>query len=254
VSERLQPRAAPVGGVGTGLFSTRPGGVSTGVWASLNLALHVGDDPAAVRVNRERVAAHFGAGSLHLPAQVHGAEVAVVDPATVEVPEWTTTGAPGADALVTALPGVPLAVLAADCLPVLAADPVAGVVAAAHAGRPGLAAGLLRATVEAMTRLGADPGRIIAVIGPAVCGRCYEVPAGMRDEVAAVLLGSAARTRDGSPSLDLPAGAEQSLRQLGVEVIHRLEVCTMEDNSVFSYRRSGGRPTGRHAGVVMLNR
>ena len=108
-------------------------------------------------------------------------------------------------------------------------------------------------TLEAMVRLGAAPGRVAAVIGPAVCGRCYEVPAALRDEVAALLPGSGAITRQGTPALDLPAGAERVLRRAGVASLHRVEVCTIEDESFFSHRGSAGLPTGRHAGVVMLD-
>jgi YfiH family protein len=172
---------------------------------------------------------------------------------TVGQPEWASGGAPDVDALVTALPGIPLVVLAADCLPVLFADPVAGVVAAAHAGRPGLAAGVLQRTVEAMVELGAVATRLDVVIGPAVCGRCYEVPPALRDEVAAVVPASAATTRQGTAALDLPAGAEAILRAAGVSSVRQVEICTIENESFFSYRRSAGRPTGRQAGIVMLD-
>jgi hypothetical protein len=253
MSERLHPLAASFEGAVTGLFTTRAGGVSTGPWASLNLGRRVDDDPAHVAANRQALAEYVGSSPMHFAEQVHGAEVAVVHTATAGSTRWTVDGAPGVDALVTALPGVPLVVLAADCLPVLLADPVAGVVGAAHAGRPGLAAGVLQRTVEAMARLGAVPARTAVVIGPAVCGRCYEVPAGLRDEVAAVVPGSATTTRQGTPGLDLPAGAEALLRAAGIEAIRRLEICTIEDERVFSHRGSGARPTGRHAGVVMLD-
>jgi YfiH family protein len=249
VSERLEPLAAGFGAGVTGLFTTRSGGVSTGSWASLDLALHVGDDADRVRANRELVVRHLGCGPMHFPEQVHGGEVAVIDAAGL----GSALGADGADGLVTTARGVPLAVLAADCLPVLLADPQAGVVAAAHAGRPGLAKGILQRTLAVMVELGADPARTTAVIGPAVCGRCYEVPEQMRDEVEARVPGSATTTRQGTPALDLPAGAEGLLRRAGVTAINSLDVCTMEDERVFSHRRSAGRPTGRHAGVVMLD-
>jgi YfiH family protein len=253
VSERLLPLAAGFDPGVTGLFTTRTGGVSSGAWSTLNLSNRIGDDADDVRRNRERVVDHLASGPLHFVEQVHGAEVAIIDADSVDSPQLTSTGAPGADAVVTALPGVPLAVLAADCLPVLLADPRAGVVAAAHAGRPGLAAGVLQQALAAMGSLGADPGRTTVVIGPAVCGRCYEVPLAMRDEVAAILPGSAATTRQGTPALDLPAGAEAVLRRAGVTAIRRIEVCTVEDERMFSHRRSLARPTGRHAGVVMLD-
>jgi copper oxidase (laccase) domain-containing protein len=104
-----------------------------------------------------------------------------------------------------------------------------------------------------MAAVGADPGRTTVVIGPAACGRCYEVPERMRDEVAAQVPGSAATTRQGTPSLDLAAGAEALLHRAGVTAVRRLDICTIEDERMFSHRRSAGRPTGRHAGVVMLD-
>jgi YfiH family protein len=138
----------------------------------------------------------------------------------------------------------------ADCLPVLFADPEHQVVAAAHAGRRGLAGGVLQATVEAMRAAGAVPADTVALIGPGVCGACYEVPAEMRDEVDATVPGSAASTRDGRPSLDLPAGALGVLERLGLGQIRRSDSCTVEDARFYSHRRDG--VTGRFAGVVML--
>lgn len=207
-----------------------------------NLADHVGDDPQRVAANRDGLRAAFGADRLVFARQVHGRDVAVVaDAAPVG----------DADALVTARPGVAVGVLVADCLPVLFADPVAGVVAAAHAGRRGLAAGILAATLDAMTGLGARPGRVRAVIGPAVCGACYEVPAAMRDEVAALVPDSHATTAAGTPALDLGAGAARLLADAGVAV-YRHDRCTVEDRRLFSYRRDGR--TGRFAGVVLRTR
>jgi YfiH family protein len=253
VSAGLQPLAAGFAAPVTGWFTNRSGGVSTGPWESLNLGRYVDDDPRHVEANRERLTELVGSRSPRFARQVHGAGVAVVDSTTVGRAEWAAAGASDADALVTAMPGIPLVVLAADCVPVLLADPVAGVVAAAHAGRPGLAAGVLQRTIEAMVGLGADAGRLSVVIGPAVCGRCYEVPAALRAEVAATVPNSATTTRQGTPALDLPAGAESIVRAAGVSSVPQVEICTIEDESFFSHRRSGGRPTGRQAGVVMLD-
>src|SRR5690606_959648 len=125
-------------------------------------------------------------------------------------------GRPGVDGVVTARPGLALAVLTADCTPVLLADPVAGVVGAAHAGRPGLLAGVAERTVRAMVRLGAEPERMLARTGPAVCGRCYEVPDWMRDEVAAAVPEAHATTRWGTPAVDMAAGVSAQLSRLGV--------------------------------------
>jgi hypothetical protein len=253
VSAGLQPLTAELDAPVKGWFTNRSGGVSAGAWESLNLGRHVDDDPAHVEANRQRLTEIVGSRTPRFARQVHGAGVAVVDSTTVGHRDWAAGGAPDADALVTAMPGVPLVVLAADCLPVLLADPVAGVVAAAHAGRPGLAAGVLQRTIEAMVGLGAVATRLSVVIGPAVCGRCYEVPAALRDEVAGSVPGSAAITRQGTPALDLPAGAEAIVRAAGVSSVRQVDICTIEDESYFSHRRSAGRPTGRQAGVVMLD-
>jgi hypothetical protein len=154
------------------------------------------------------------------------------------------------DALVTTVPDLGLVVLAADCLPVLLADAAAGVVAAVHAGRAGLAAGVLQQALQAMHDLGARD--ICAAVGPAACGRCYELPAELADQVDAAVPGSRATTRTGTPSVDLAAGAVGLLRGAGVRV-QTVGGCTLEQpERWFSYRRDGR--TGRHAGVVWLAR
>jgi polyphenol oxidase len=232
-----------------GLFTTRYGGTSTGPWRELNLGLHVEDDPARVRLNRELVSTHLGVPHLSLPHQVHGSTVqrAPADRARSSGTADARDG--GADALVSSAPMTAIGVLVADCLPVILADSVRGVVGAAHVGRRGLVAGILQATVAAMTESGSRAEDVVAVIGPGVCGRCYEVPARMREEVEAVVPGSAASTRRGSPSLDLAAGASLILRGLGVGAIRATGICTVEDPRFYSYRREGR--TGRFAGVVM---
>jgi polyphenol oxidase len=228
-------------------FTDRWGGVSAVPFGELNLGGAVGDEPAAVLANRERAAKSLGidAGRVVWMNQVHGRDVAVVDgpwPEDARVPE--------VDALVTSHRGVALAVLTADCVPVLLADPVAGIAAAAHAGRPGLVAGVVPAAVGAMAGLGAEPARIVARTGPAVCGRCYEVPASMRDEVAAVVPEAHAVTSWGTPSVDVIAGVHAQLRTLGVRDLARSPFCTRESADHFSYRRD--RTTGRLAGYVWL--
>lgn len=227
----------------TGVFTTRAGGRSRPPYDGLDLALHVGDDPADVAENRRRLAAAIGATALVLAEQVHGAGVAVVTgPADA--------AHAGTDALVTATPGLALVVLAADCLPVLLADPVAGVVGAAHAGRAGLAGGVLQATLSAMRELGADPASTTAVVGPAACGRCYEVPEAMAAEVERAVPGSRGTTRRGTASVDLTAGAVGLLERAGVAAVRATGGCTLEQPHLYSYRRDGR--TGRHAGVVWL--
>jgi YfiH family protein len=178
--------------------------------------------------------------------QVHGADVALA-----RTP-WPDEDAPSVDALVTDQYGLVLAVLVADCTPVLLADPVAGVVGAAHAGRPGMAAGVVPATIEAMRDLGADPARLEVFTGPGVCGACYEVPEAMRADVAANEPASWATTRQGTPAVDVPAGVAAQLRRAGIleANLHLSADCTMEDPRYFSYRRDG--VTGRFAGFVWL--
>ena len=248
MSARLELLDAGLPGVISG-FTTRAGGVSAQPYDELNLARHVADQPAAVSANRQAVAHRIGAGAVAFPEQVHGAQVGVLT-ATDEVRDGEWTGGAGCDAVVTTRLETAIGVLVADCMPVLLADPDAGVVAAAHAGRRGLAAGVLEATVAAMSRLGAQASTTRAVIGPAICGRCYEVPAELREEIDALVPGSATTTAAGTPGLDLPAGALGVLRRAGLADVTVLGACTAEDRRFYSYRRDG--VTGRFAGIVML--
>ncbi|MCT4355229.1 peptidoglycan editing factor PgeF [Streptomyces sp. Je 1-79] len=228
-------------------FTDRWGGVSAVPYEELNLGGAVGDDPEAVRTNRARVAGALGLdpGQVVWMNQVHGPDVAVVDG------PWGDRPVPAVDAIVTTRRGLALAVLTADCTPVLLADPVAGVAAAAHAGRPGMVAGVVPAAVKAMIELGADPARITARTGPAVCGRCYEVPEAMRAEVAAVEPAAFAETSWGTPAVDVTAGVHAQLERLGVRDRRADEVCTRESGDHYSYRRD--RTTGRLAGYVWLD-
>ncbi|POX50335.1 peptidoglycan editing factor PgeF [Streptomyces sp. Ru72] len=228
-------------------FTDRWGGVSAAPYEELNLGGAVGDDPEAVRTNRELAAKSLGLDPARVVwmNQVHGADVAVVDA------PWGENPVPEVDAIVTAGRGLALAVLTADCTPVLLADPVAGIVAAAHAGRPGMVAGVVPAAVGAMMELGADPSRIVARTGPAVCGRCYEVPEVMRAEVSAVEPAAHAETSWGTPAVDVTAGVHAQLDRLGVRDRAQSPVCTLESHDHFSYRRD--RTTGRLAGYVWLD-
>ncbi|MEU7554575.1 peptidoglycan editing factor PgeF [Streptomyces sp. NPDC044571] len=229
-------------------FTDRWGGVSAVPYEELNLGGAVGDDPAAVRANRAIAAKALGIDPDQVVwmNQVHGKDVAVVSG-----PWGSDAEIPPVDAVVTARRGLALAVLTADCTPVLLADPVAGVAAAAHAGRPGLVAGVVPAAVAAMVSLGAEPERITARTGPAVCGRCYEVPAQMRDAVAEVVPAARAETSWGTPSVDVVAGVHAQLAEAGVVNRHRSAVCTLESRDHYSYRRD--RVTGRLAGYVWLD-
>jgi hypothetical protein len=227
------------------VVTDRRGGRSASPYDSFNLGGHVGDDPVAVAANRARLAAELGVAEAQLVwmTQVHGTGVAIVEDAE-ENPVADV------DALVTATPGLVLCVLVADCVPVLLADPVAGVVAAVHAGREGVRRGVVPAALAAMTRLGAHPADVEALLGPAVCGLDYEVPAAMQAEVARVAPAAAVRTRTGTPGLDLRAGIAEVLRGAGVRQVVHDPRCTVEDPRLFSHRRDG--VTGRQAGVVWL--
>ncbi|MEU6912126.1 peptidoglycan editing factor PgeF [Streptomyces olindensis] len=229
-------------------FTDRWGGVSAAPYEELNLGGAVGDDPDAVRTNRELAAKFLGIEPDRVVwmNQVHGADVSVV------AGPWESSSAiPPVDAIVTARRGLALAVLTADCVPVLLADPVAGIAAAAHAGRPGMIAGVVPAALRAMTDLGADPSRIVARTGPTVCGRCYEVPEAMRAEVSAIEPAAYAETSWGTPAVDVSAGVHAQLERLGVRDREQSPVCTLESRDHFSYRRD--RTTGRLAGYVWLD-
>ncbi|GAA2728631.1 laccase domain-containing protein [Cellulomonas aerilata] len=224
-----------------------------------NLGLGVGDDPGEVRRRRRDLAAWAG-GAVSWTTQVHGTAVALASARPDAAASHPAVGHDGvgpvaeADALVAVGGGAGAAVVVADCVPVLLADPVAGVAAAVHAGRRGLADGVVQAAVHAMGRHGARVSRVRAAVGPAICGACYEVPAALRDEVAAVVPWVASRTSWGTPALDLPAGVVAVLRGLGVEHVQETRLCTYTDDRYFSHRRSGatGEPEGRFAAVVRI--
>ena len=215
-----------------------------------NLALHVGDDPAMVLQRRRALEQRMGVpgGSLHFMNQVHSAVVASVSGAApAEKTAAQTADTLTADAMVSPDGAAPLAVMVADCVPVvLAGRNSAGVVTAvAHAGRRGLLDGILANTVQEMRASGALSLR--AWIGPSVCGECYEVPAAMQSEAVDAMPVLRSRTRWGTPALDLPAGAEAQLAALGVDVV-RVGGCTLESDDLYSHRRSSG--SGRFAGLI----
>ncbi|NYG05680.1 hypothetical protein BJ986_000167 [Phycicoccus badiiscoriae] len=223
-------------------FTDREGGVSGADFGSLNLGGHVGDDPEAVEENRARVAKAVGVQRDHLlfMQQCHGGDVVVVER------EWGAQEPPAADGIVTAAPGLALAVLVADCTPVLLADPAVGVVGAVHAGRPGMMSRIVDTAVQQMRGLGAR--EISAVVGPSVCGRCYEVPTELRDAAAKVTPESSARSWSGTPAIDVATGVVAQLAANDVAV-QWVPGCAREDERLFSYRRDG--QTGRYAGVVV---
>ena len=225
--------------------TTRAGGVSAPPFDTFNLGDHVGDDPAAVAANRKRLGAALGLGedAVVWMNQVHGDRVAVVDGPVNGVVDKT-------DALVTTTPRLALAVVTADCVPVLIGDARAGVIAAVHAGRVGAQKGVVARTVEAMLSAGAHTDDISALLGPAVSGRNYEVPEEMADEIEASLPGSRTTTSQGTPGLDLRAGIARQLTALGITAIDVDPRCTVDDHNLFSHRRDA--PTGRLASLVWM--
>lgn len=225
--------------------TTRSGGVSVSPFDTFNLGDHVGDDPKAVAANRARLAAAVG-----LPAdrvvwmnQVHSDRV-------VTVTQPSTESVPDADGLVTATPKLAMAVVTADCVPLLFADARAGVVAAVHAGRVGAAAGVALRAVDAMVAAGAKVADISVLLGPSVSGTNYEVPAEMAADVEARLPGSRTTTVRGTPGLDLRAGLARQLAGVGIKAIDIDPRCTVADKRLFSHRRHA--PTGRLASLVWM--
>lgn len=227
------------------ITTTRAGGVSAPPYDSFNLGDHVGDDPAAVAANRNRLAAAIGLAADHVVwmNQVHSAHVEVVDGPRDSAFDDT-------DALVTGIRGLALAVVTADCVPVLLADARAGVIGAAHAGRVGAANGVVLHTLEAMLAQGAQPGDISALLGPSVSGPNYEVPEEMAAAVEADLPGSRTTTPRGTPALDLRAGIARQLARHGVTAIDIDPRCTVADPALFSHRRDN--PTGRLASLIWM--
>jgi hypothetical protein len=225
--------------------TTRAGGVSKPPFDTFNLGDHVGDEPAAVAANRKRLAAAIGLEEDHViwMNQVHGDRVARVD-------EPQQTAVADTDALVTTTPGLALAVVTADCVPVLMADARAGVVAAVHAGRVGAARGVLPRTLDAMAAAGALLDDVSVLLGPAVSGLNYEVPEEMAAEVEAALPGSRTTSRRGTAALDLREGIACQLNTLGVKAIDIDPRCTVDDPTLFSHRRDA--PTGRLASLIWM--
>jgi polyphenol oxidase len=216
-------------------FTNRTGGVSTGAFASLNLGTHVGDELSAVMENRRLVSEAIG--SVQYMSQVHGNRVAIIeDIADVD---------PTADALVTGIPGIALAVQVADCIPLLLSSKQS--VAAVHVGRKGLVNGVAQRAVDVMREMGAD--NLSAIIGPAICGNCYEVSEEIFHEVTSIYPEAKSATRSGTPSLDLLKALASILRGLDIEVQYETS-CTLESEDLFSYRRDA--ITGRQAGFIWL--
>jgi YfiH family protein len=214
--------------------------------AFTDVSLSLGDaaDDAVRADALAQVARETGAAPV-LMHQVHGADVGSVE--SVE----DAGRARSCDALVASQPGIALLARAADCVPVLLADPATGWIAAVHSGRPGLAGGVVPAAVAAVRERGGDP--TVAWIGPHVCGACYEVPADLQEQVADVVPAARSTTSWGTPGLDLGAGVRAQLAATGIDDVRTVDACTREDASWPSYRRDGEAAT-RFAGVIWSHR
>jgi hypothetical protein len=238
-------------GIAHGFF-TREGGVSTGVYASLNCGPGSRDDPEAVRENRARaLAALEPRARLVTLAQIHSGTVHVVDA------DWDFAARREGDGLVTADPGVALGILTADCTPVLFADAKARVIGAAHAGWKGAVGGVLEATIAAMEKLGVARARLVAAIGPTISQANYEVGQDLRDRFASEdARFFVAGERPGHYHFDLPGYVAHRLKQAGVQQVSDLALCTYPpENGLFSYRRTthrGETDYGRELSVIVL--
>ena len=237
-------------------FFTRQGGVSSGIFSSLNCGFGSGDDADKVATNRARVTRELGVDKTSLVTlyQHHSAEVVeAVEP-------WPHDEAPKADSMVSKTPGITLGILAADCAPVLLADGEAGVIAAAHAGWRGALSRVLENTVAKMVELGATKERIVAVIGPCIAQRSYEVGPEFPERFLAQNEENAQffypGVRSGHYFFDLKAYATRRLKRAGIGEVRaiRADTCTEEDR-FFSYRRSvkrGEEDYGRQLSVIYL--
>jgi len=215
------------------IFTNRLGGVSKDPFTSANLGDHVGDEAASVLENRAQLESQIGMPIVFMN-QVHGDTVVLVE-------EKTNT--PTCDALITTERKLAVAVMVADCIPLLLKSDVA--VAAVHVGRKGLMNGIARKTIDAMRDLGAEV--IHSYIGPNICGSCYEVGADIFNEVVSKYPSSDSSNRTGKATLDLVSGLKTDLKDT---VLLDLSSCVLEDKNSFSYRRDG--ITGRQAGVIWL--
>ncbi|PVB60315.1 peptidoglycan editing factor PgeF [Labrenzia sp. 011] len=237
-------------------FFTRRGGISQGIYESLNIGLGSDDERDRILENRKRVAGTLGVGpeTLLSPYQIHSADVITLDG------PWPQDAGRKADALVTATPGLAVGILTADCGPVLFADPTARVVGAAHAGWKGAISGILDNTVTAMEALGASRDRIVAVLGPAISRQAYEVGPEFHDRFVQQAADNARyfqpSGRDGHFMFDLPAFIRDRLEQLGLGQVADLGLCTYGDEArFFSYRRTTHRNEpdyGRQISAIVL--
>jgi hypothetical protein len=244
--------AAKLAGIAHGFFGSK-GGVSSGIYASLNAGAGSNDDPAAVIENRRRIAAAFDLPLDRLVGvhQIHSA-IAV----TVDAP-WPGER-PHADALVTATPGLALAIVTADCAPVLMADSEAGVIAAAHAGWKGAVRGVLEATIHAMLNAGARTERIVAAIGPCIQQDSYEVGPDLQGQCAAWEREQFFKPGAGDRLMfDLAGLCVARLQRAGVKAVENLRIDTYADPAgLFSHRRAAHEKLedyGRNCALITLS-
>ncbi|MCM3907263.1 MULTISPECIES: polyphenol oxidase family protein [Trueperella] len=226
-------------------FTTVHGGSSTGEYASLNLGIHVGDNPVHVHANRLALG-HYIGQEITWMDQVHGSRIVDALDARLRF-GWLEVGEADAIALGKGQVG---AVMVADCVPLILVEESGQRGAVVHVGRAGLDLGVGPSAVADLE------GEVIAILGPSICGRCYEVSEELAEEVGGRWPESLATTSSGTPSLDIPAGLEAQLRACGVRQIYRSDVCTYESADHFSHRRAthAGTQTGRFAGVLQILR
>jgi polyphenol oxidase len=259
----LPLRAFPFhGDAVTAIVTTRHGGVSTGVYDSLNLGDHVGDDHEAVLENRRRLALALGVDRLTVADQTHGARVAVIGRDLAgrghDGVSDSRAALPGTDAMVTNLPGVALATLVADCAPVVLFDPVKRGMGVAHCGRAGTVTGTLPAAIETMREaFGSRPEDLLAGIGPAIGAASYEIGPAEAEQVTAAfgaaVTGLLRPTRPGHAAFDLVAALRLQLRAAGVPdgSVHPMGIDTRAATDEFFSDRAA-RPCGRFTAVTML--
>ncbi|AJC69751.1 hypothetical protein X956_06640 [Trueperella pyogenes TP8] len=224
-------------------FTTIRGGCSGGKYAALNLGFHVHDDPQSVRANRHKLE-HYLGQNLAWMTQVHATGIARASAAHKNREGFLEVGE--ADAIIVER-GYAGAVMVADCVPLILVEKSGERGGVVHVGRAGLDLAIAPKVLEEL-------GEVVAILGPSICGTCYEVPLSLAEGVGRRWPGSRSTTSAGTPGLDIAAGLEAQLRQYGVAEIHRVPVCTYESGEHYSHRRAthAGTGTGRFAGVLQI--
>lgn len=247
--------ASDIPGIKLG-FTSRHGGYSSGDFATLNLGFHVPDDPKAVARNRALLATELGTDVVWMD-QIHSD--IVVDVATAHMIDAGELSVGKADAIIAetnavGAEGISIAVMVADCIPLLIADNSGKRVAAVHVGRAGMDLGIALKVVDSFCASGSSPNDLIAVAGPAICGHCYEVSADLANDIGQRHPASVVETRWQTPGIDVRAGLREQLRTRNVELLS-IETCTYENHDYFSHRRATHeeRDTGRFAGIIRIS-